>query len=472
MKVSEKVKTTTRPTTVVACFLSLQGPKFQKMNVNFNPRSRKINPTNVNAVIRYNRQRLVYPTGIKVDPKNWNKDTHRLTRVKGFSEINLQLTDLETAIQHTYRKLLNDNGQKEPTTDELKTALDLRLNRVKNDELLSERSFLSWSPPDNDSPTAYRGFMGLFLDESLSRKNDRTGHPFSKNTIRNYRSTIRAVAEFTETKMKSRNLLFENVDQDFYKKFITYLEKVRRLSPNSIGTYIKVIKTVLREAEERGLTVNPAYKGRKFKTLSIETDAIYLTESELDDIAKLDLSGDKRLERVRDLFLVGCHTGLRWSDFSDLKSEDFETGRIRKKTKKQKEYVFIPIHPEVKRIREIYDTENQLPPPISNQKFNDYLKEICQRVPSLQMKVTITKIVAGKEQPNKVKKCNLVSSHTARRSFATNCYLKGVPVRVIMRITGHKKEDTFFKYIRMTPTDDSKILEMYLSENVTTLKVV
>jgi len=72
----------------------------------------------------------------------------------------------------------------------------------------------------------------------------------------------------------------------------------------------------------------------------------------------------------------------------------------------------------------------------------------------------------------KVHKWELVSSHTARRTFATNCYLDGIPTRTIMRITGHKKEDDFFRYIRMTPEDDAKILELYFNAETSALKVV
>ena len=93
-------------------------------------------------------------------------------------------------------------------------------------------------------------------------------------------------------------------------------------------------------------------------------------------------------------------------------------------------------------------------------------------IPSLRKHISITETKGGVEVTTKAHKWELVSSHTARRTFATNCYLDGIPTRTIMRITGHKKEDDFFRYIRMTPEDDAKILELYFNAETSALKVV
>lgn len=446
------------------------------MEVNFNLRSKELNPSPINIVIRYNGKRLVYPSNIKVDPAKWSINKQRL-KAKGCYE-NIQLSQFETGIIEVYNGLLTSNDSKEPTTQALKETLDIHFDRVNSNPADKVVDFLSWKSgiqiKNGKEVTVYSygGFLATYQKETADKQNNKTGYTFSKNTVRNYHTAMTAVREFAEAKFETRKISFDDINLDFYNDFTSYYRNERKLSPNTIGTYIKIIKAVLREADERGMKVNPAYKSKKFVTAAKETDAIYLTETELQEMANLDLSTDSRLERVRDLFLVGCRTGLRWSDFSNLTSEDFETGAIRKRTQKQKGYVLIPIHPDVKLIMEKYDTENRLPQPISNQKFNKYIKEVCRLVPSLQKSVSHMEHKGSSELHTKVKKCELVSTHTARRSFATNCYLKGVPTRVIMSITGHKKEEMFFKYIRMTPSDDSKILAMFLTGTQSELKIV
>ena len=95
----------------------------------------------------------------------------------------------------------------------------------------------------------------------------------------------------------------------------------------------------------------------------------------------MDLSGNPSLDRVRDLFLVGCYTGLRFSDFSRLTPKNIADGFIEIEQSKTGDSVVIPVHSVIKKIIKKY---NGLPPTISNQKFNTYLKDICETVPSLK----------------------------------------------------------------------------------------
>jgi len=118
--------------------------------------------------------------------------------------------------------------------------------------------------------------------------------------------------------------------------------------------------------------------------------------------------------------------------------------------------VVIPIHPTVQRILDKYN--GQLPRPISNQKTNDYLKEIGKICPELQTKESRTYTKAGKRIIRNYDKWELVTTHTARRSFATNEYKAGMPTITIMAITGHKTEKAFMRYIKVTPDEHAKIM--------------
>ncbi len=154
------------------------------------------------------------------------------------------------------------------------------------------------------------------------------------------------------------------------------------------------------------------------------------------------------------MFIIACYSGLRFSDLRTLKSENIIDGSnfIKIKTEKTGEFVIIPMH---RYVREIYLKYNHgLPAIMSNQKMNDYLKEIGEKAKLQEMiKIGITK--GGKIEHETYKKFQLISSHTARRSFATNAYLKNVPSISIMKITGHQTEKVFMKYIRISQEENA-----------------
>ena len=229
------------------------------------------------------------------------------------------------------------------------------------------------------------------------------------------------------------------------------------LSKNSVGKYTKTLKTFLNDATERNYNTNLAYKSKKFKSHNKPTEQIYLTENELTALYNVDLSNNKRLDKVRDLFIIGCYTALRFSDFSRIKKDNIiENGKILKfRTQKTDEVVYIPIHYRVSEIFKKYD--NNILPSISNQKMNAYIKEVGKLA-------GIDTIIIKKETKGnlsidkKYKKYELITTHTARRSGATNLYLNKVKPIDIMQITGHKTETAFMRYIRISKLENAKRL--------------
>ncbi len=131
--------------------------------------------------------------------------------------------------------------------------------------------------------------------------------------------------------------------------------------------------------------------------------------------------------------------------------------------------VTIPLHPTVKRILAKY--AGNLPQSISNQKTNNYLQEIGKMISSLNEEFQRTMTKGGKKITHSYKKWELLSTHTARRSFATNEYLDGTHSLTIMTITGHQTEKSFLKYIKATPNDHAKKLAALWEERYK-LKVV
>ena len=162
------------------------------------------------------------------------------------------------------------------------------------------------------------------------------------------------------------------------------------------------------------------------------------------------------MERVRDLFILGCYTGLRFSDFTQIVKENIlEGNKIKIRTQKTNELVVIPVHPFVKEILEKYD--GNIPAPISNQKMNEFLKKVGEEAEIKEMIMSsITR--GGIMERNTTEKYNLITTHTARRSFATNLYLADVPAITIMKITGHKTDKSFLRYIRISQEENANKL--------------
>tara|TARA_B100000745_G_C19943097_1_gene318087 strand:- start:7 stop:528 length:522 start_codon:yes stop_codon:yes gene_type:complete len=158
---------------------------------------------------------------------------------------------------------------------------------------------------------------------------------------------------------------------------------------------------------------------------------------------------------VRDIFVLGTQTGLRFSDIYRIKPHHVDGDVITIKTFKSPTEVEIPIFPKTRVILEKYP--NGLPHAISNQNFNEYVKEVGKRA-GLTDYVIKTMTHADGEHTFSRQKWELISSHTMRRSFCTNLYLAGYPVLGICAISGHKTESEFIKYVKVSKKENAKRL--------------
>ena len=203
--------------------------------------------------------------------------------------------------------------------------------------------------------------------------------------------------------------------------------------------------------------VIPPIDLKHFKVVEEETDAIYLSEKELSTIHELDLSDDKQLEEIRDVFITGCFTGLRYSDLSTLSPEhiDLDNEIINLKQRKVHKAVIIPM---IDYVPEILKKYNYDLPKIPRYIFNERVKELGRRA-KLKQKIEVVR-KKGKEREKRVyEKWEMISSHTCRRSFCTNMYLSGFPAGELMRISGHKSPSAFMRYIKVDNLQAAKRLK-------------
>ncbi len=408
-------------------------------------------------------QTVKFSVGEKVEPKYWNFDTKTPRKtLDGYLELKTRLDDYKTRANEYFRRFQNDNEGKPPRVEELKEIL---LKEFKN-----------ITPTPSKNQLDFFNFVDAFIIERKDGINTSTGKKFSDSLTKHYSVTLNKIKEFTKKK-KIKKFGFDSVTLDFYFDFMEFLKK-ENYSANYIGCQIKVLKTFMSAARERGLHNNTDYLKKRFQKPSEVTDQIYLSVEELEQLETLDLSKNKKLENVRDLLILGAWTGLRFSDFSDISANDIKLNSpdgdiLEIRTQKTGRTVVIPIFPQVRRIIERYKdkTPNSLPRPISNQKFNEYIKEVGQ-LAEINEPVSLSITKGGVRIAKTTPKYEVMTSHVCRRSFATNAYKMGVPSITIREITGHDSESAFLRYIRATPKEHAnKLRDIMMGQMTPHMKI-
>ncbi len=300
-------------------------------------------------------------------------------------------------------------------------------------------------------------YFDIFIEDSKTRINKQTGRKLSKAMPIKFNNVKNLFNDFCT--FEGMVYDFEDINETFHKRFIAYMLNEKDYSVNTYGRALRFIKSLLIAATKAGYNTNLYYMN--ITGTQEASESIYLNEDELQKIYKLDLSTRPGLERVRDLFILGCNTGLRFSDYTKIAPDDVQGDRIRLVTQKTNSKVIIPLMTQAKEILQKYNF--QLPKAISNQKFNENLKEVAELAGLTDIVIThITK--GGKATTTKQKKYKLCTSHVARRSFATNYYKLGIDKLEIMAITGHKTEAEFLKYIKVTGEEKADSFEKNVME--------
>jgi len=423
------------------------------------------NPANIRVHFRLSNKFDCYAlTGKKILPEYWKNGTKgesgKIRDVAAYTEKNEMtryLNELRTFIENEETKV---DEKFTITSSWLKTTID-RFNHPEKYQVKKLTLF---------------EFIQKFINDSKNRTNPNTGRIITPSTLLKYGTCFNYLKDFA--KQQKRPIDFDDINLEFYDDFVTYLtnriksrklkdgtiKKEKGMATNTIGKQIAVIKAFMNAANEDGHTKNTNYKKKRFKILSEETDAIYLNDQELQQLFELDLSNKPKLDRVRDLFMVGAWTGCRFSDFHQVNPKNISGNFIKLKQLKTDQIVMIPLHPVVLSILKKYN--NNLPRVLTNQKMNEYLKELGQLAEFTKPFHKQTTI-GGKRLSKKFCKWEMLSTHTARRSFATNLFKAGFPSISIMKITGHKTEKAFLKYIKVTPEEHAaKLLEFWQKQGV------
>lgn len=374
---------------------------------------------------------LKHSPGISVDVNFWNRKdgVYRQTKDNPYhKEQNDVLNTLQRQMEDSFYAAQRELNRI-PTKSELKDAIDKTLGKEVHKQQKCEY------------------FMDYVNHLIAKKKNENLtmGITNKKNCITSsYNQTAKVLMDFAKT-----DITFKSITQDFYQKFVEYCVYDKDYKPNNIGKHIRNIKSIMNKALEDELHTNVAF--RKFYKPCEEVETVYLNPEEITQINNLQLGSDyKHLKESRDLFVIACWTALRYSDWGQYSKLYKHEEQVSLTTNKTGATVVLPKHQMIKDISLKYN--QNLPTPKANQPFNRDLKTIAA-LAGIDTEIEVTTVKGGKRLTKKVPKYELITTHTARRSFATNIYNMGVPIYDIMQITSHKTEKTFLKYIKITKVE-------------------
>jgi integrase len=370
---------------------------------------------------------------IKISENNWNKNKERTKKsYTNAFDINKRLDFICDTINNIYYELINNHI---PISE---SVLSEKFNeKIKG---VNRRA-------------AFFDYANEFLENSKTSK--------TKETVTAYRCTINSLKEFQIH--YRRRIDWNNFDIKFYNEYQAFQYNIKGNSSNLFGNRISQIKAMLNQATKLGINKYLMYKD--YKVIRTKSKKEYLNQEEIQLLLDLDLSENKRLEKVRDIFLVCCYTGVRFSEYKNLKQENIELGKNGKSinyySKKTKKYINTICNDLTLELLKKYRFKL---PDISGQKFNKYIKEICV-LAGIDNVITVHTYKSGKAVTYQKKKYKLIASHTARRSFVTNLYKRNVSISQIMVATGHTKESTLINYIQASAIESIDLIHQTLKKS-------
>jgi site-specific recombinase XerD len=404
--------------------------------INFLYRSTKDKSNlHLRLLYRINKADYVYGVNTKyeVSKEYWSK-YHKQTRPKDISISNKQ-TDVNTELNKIENHIL--------------TAFN-SVNPIEvNKEWLQNQIDNYYNPTQEKSiPNDLISYIDYYIEY---RKNE-----IKETSVKKYNVIKHKLERFQKSRKKV--ILIKEVNDNFKNEFVNYL-KAEKYSQNTMQRELVFIKTFCKHARFLGLETSHQLDGLRLDRAKAEK--IYLTFEDLELIEKIDKSKlTESLDNAKDWLIISCYTGQRISDFMRFSKEQIriEDGKQLLEFTQQKtgKIMTIPVHPKVKEI--LNKRNGEFPYMISDQKYNDYIKTVCelaeinQMVQGSKIMETAPKSGVFRKESKMYKKYELVTSHIGRRSFATNFYGK-IPTTYLINVTGHSTETMFLSYIGKSNKD-------------------
>ncbi len=387
--------------------------------------------------------RLILQAGESIHTCEWNNKKFEPKQNSDNAMLIGRLTKLEQKIRCAFEKLEDEHGIDSITPIMLKNEI-LKKSKAKKVEVEKSTKML------------FGQLMTSLIDDTKTgRRLSTKKMKIKSGSIKPYGNVKLAFEQFEQA--SRRKFYLDQINQEVLDKFETYLVEEKKLALNTKTKYLQRFMLAMKYAQQKKLITNEALSNLKITVLREESDNIYLNEEEINEMMDYRNPESPMHEYIRDMFVIGCWSGLRHSDLSMLSQKNFIESRIRTIQQKVGEKVVIPIHPLVKQILAKYP--DGLPKCPSSQKFNEYLEDIGKTIPSLQKDFEKRTTREYKVETVIYKRWELLTTHCCRRSFCTNEILYGTNETIIMAISGHKSFATFRAYVKATCDQKADLLQ-------------
>ena len=417
-----------------------------KRNITFALESRKKNGVLIieNVPIRmrvvFDSHRIEFTTGYRIDVAKWDAKAQRVKNgctnklKQSASDINADLLKQYTEIQNIFKEFEVQNVM--PSTEQVKDAFMLS-TKVKDG-----------AEQDKVKEPSIK-FMKAY-DEFVSEGSIQNA--WSDSTLKKFATAKKHLNDFDP------DTNFDVWTDKHFNEYIDYLRMQKDMRNSSIVKQIKFLKWFLRWASRKGYNQNMAFDKFMPKLKSASKKVIFLTTEEINRIRILQIPESKQyLERVRDVLLFCCFTGLRHSDVYNLKRSDIKENHIEVTTIKTSDSLIIELNNHSRAIltkyKDIPFPKNKALPVISNQRMNEYIKELGQMA-EINEPIRETYYKGSERIDEVMPKYEFLGTHTGRKTFICNALALGIPVQVVMKWTGHSDYKSMKPYIDVA--DDIK----------------
>lgn len=416
----------------------------RSIKFSLNARSGKTKDLPIRMRITFKGNRLDFPIGYNLDSINWNEKEERVyngAKSKDGSTdtaINKEIVDIRYKADNVFKRYELDevNPDVEQIKDDLKAALSRKKDYI-NDEIYKEKNLLD--------------YFDDFIKE-MGHKNNWTDSTYEKfNSVRNH------LSEFNP------HLNINDFDEANIISYLSFLQDKKKMRNSTIKKQLGFLKWFLRWVDFKGYSTQRAYCIYKYKERARDNKkVIFLDWKELMSLYNLDIPESKKyMERVRDVFCFSCFTSLRYSDVYNLRRSDVKLDRIEITTIKTADSLVIELNKYSKSILDKYANvpfpDDKALPVISNQKMNDYLKELGEFA-DINEPIREVYYVGNQRKELVLPKYALLSTHCGRRTFICNMLAMGVSPQVVMEFTGHSDYKAMKPYIAVS--EDTRKLAM------------
>lgn len=404
--------------------------------------------------LTFNSTRINFSTGFRIDASKWDEQKQRVKNgctnkaMQSAAEINTVLNQYEAELHSIFKKF--ETLDTMPTKDQVKEAF----NRMHLSESAKEEGAAQL---EQEEKKAKRPRPSDVMREFISE--NETINQWTWGTIEKFNAIENHFKDF------NARLTLDEYDKAHLAKFVQFLIDKKDMRNSTVKKQLGYLKWFFRWCQEKGYCNCGDYQSFDPKLKTTPKKVIFLDEHELDQLETYEIPENKKyLERVRDVFLFCCYSSLRYSDVYNLKRSDIQNNKMLITTIKTHDDLAIELNKTTTALLKKYaDCDfpgNKALPVITNQKMNDYLKELCE-LAGIDTPISEVFYKGGVRHEITTPKYALMSTHAGRRTFICKALSMNIPPEVVMKWTGHSDYKAMKPYIAVADKVKADAMKLF-----------